>query len=265
MKTERYAFFLDIDGTLWRRGDIPQDNKDTIKKVRSMGHAVLINTGRSLGFIPQSLFDEIELDGVVSGIGASVIVDGEYVEKTFFTEDEIGRVLDFFSDRDNLIILEGEERVIYFKRSDAPKSPFHSKSVSQTANISAREEWDEYYKNEPITKITVHAFIPNEKEIKALSSNFSVIAHPEENYTEIGIRGFDKGVGMLKAAERLGIDQKHCVAMGDSPNDTAMLEAAGISVAMGDAAESVKQMSDIISLPCMEGGVAHAMKQILGI
>lgn len=265
MNSERYAFFLDIDGTLWRRGDIPQDNKDMIKKVRAMGHAVFINTGRSLGFIPQSLFDEIELDGVVSGIGASIIIDGKYVEKTFFTKEEVGRVLDFFAGYDNLIILEGEEKVVYFKREDAQRSPFQISASDRSANISSRQEWDRYYKDEPMTKITIHAFLPDEKELQELSRCFTVIAHPDENYTEIGILGFDKGIGMLKAADHLGIDQAHCVAMGDSPNDAAMLEAAGISVAMGDAAESVKQMSDIISLPCMEGGVAHAMKQILNI
>ena len=70
---------------------------------------------------------------------------------------------------------------------------------------------------------------------------------------------------MVKAAEILGIDVSHCVAMGDSSNDLAMLEAAGISVAMGDAYDVVKQMADIVSVNCMDGGVAYAMKKILNI
>ena len=264
MKTDKYAFFLDIDSTLWKWGVIPPINKETIKRVRELGHKVFINTGRSYGYIPKTLFDEVELDGVVSGIGASVRINGEHIEKKHISAEDIKYIFEYFAGKGIWVIFEGEERVIFYNDNKEAECNFLPEGTDAYILLD-ENEWNQKYLCEPISKITVDKFVPNEEEIAELSKRFSVISHPEENYTEIGVLGYDKGVGMLKAAEFLGIDVSHCVAMGDSPNDLAMLEAAGISVAMGDAYDVVKGMADIVSVNCMDGGVAHAMKLILKI
>ena len=264
MENNIYAFFLDIDSTLWKWGVIPPVNKETIKRVRELGHKVFINTGRSYGYIPKNLFDEVELDGVISGVGASVRINGVCIEKKHISAEDIKYIFDYFAGKGIWVIFEGEEKVIFYNDNKEAECNFLPDGTDAYVLLD-ENEWNEKYSRELISKITVDRFVPNEEEIAELSKRFSVISHPEENYTEIGVLGYDKGVGMLKAAEFLGIDVSHCVAMGDSPNDLAMLEAAGISVAMGDAYEVVKQSVDIVSVNCMDGGVAHAMKQILKI
>ena len=58
---------------------------------------------------------------------------------------------------------------------------------------------------------------------------------------EFNARGVDKGNGLLPVMEKLGIDKEHVIAIGDSDNDLEMLQMAGISVAMGNAAAHIKE------------------------
>jgi hydroxymethylpyrimidine pyrophosphatase-like HAD family hydrolase len=50
------------------------------------------------------------------------------------------------------------------------------------------------------------------------------------------------------------------MALGDAPNDMEMLEFAGISVAMGNGKEEVKQVADYVTSTVDEDGWAKAMK-----
>ncbi len=81
---------------------------------------------------------------------------------------------------------------------------------------------------------------------------------------EIVINGCDKSLGMKIALEAFHIPRDRSIAMGDSANDTEMLEFAGISVAMGNSADKVKEMCSYVSTNAADGGVAHALREILG-
>ena len=53
------------------------------------------------------------------------------------------------------------------------------------------------------------------------------------------------------------------MACGDSPNDGAMIKAAGIGVAMGNADESIKDIADFVTLSNTEDGVAYAVRKFV--
>jgi hydroxymethylpyrimidine pyrophosphatase-like HAD family hydrolase len=48
-------------------------------------------------------------------------------------------------------------------------------------------------------------------------------------------------------ARHYGIEQKEVMAIGDSYNDMAMIEWAGIGVAMGNACPAVKAAADYVT------------------
>ena len=80
MIDNRFAVFLDIDGTLISDSfRIPTPNLEAIAAARAKGHMVFINTGRSWGYIPDELREQFNVDGVVAGSGAMIIIDGETV------------------------------------------------------------------------------------------------------------------------------------------------------------------------------------------
>ena len=64
---------------------------------------------------------------------------------------------------------------------------------------------------------------------------------------EVTAKGVDKGSALLALADRLGIPHECTLAVGDSDNDRAMLEKAGVAAVMANGMERVKQLADIVS------------------
>ena len=53
------------------------------------------------------------------------------------------------------------------------------------------------------------------------------------------------------------------MAFGDAENDAEMLSFAGIGVAMGNAAEILKQIADMVTASNAEDGVAQTIEKLL--
>ena len=74
-----------------------------------------------------------------------------------------------------------------------------------------------------------------------------------------------KGSGLLTLAAKLGIDRSETMALGDQQNDVTMIEAAGLGVAMGNAAPEVKAVADVETTTQNADGVGVAVeKWVLG-
>ena len=69
-----------------------------------------------------------------------------------------------------------------------------------------------------------------------------------------------KDHGIRKILEDHGFTREESIAFGDSDNDLEMLEFAGIGVAMGNAAESVKEVADYVTSHIDEDGIWNACK-----
>lgn len=79
---------------------------------------------------------------------------------------------------------------------------------------------------------------------------------------EIMDGGVSKGAALSALAARLGIPMSDVMAIGDHENDLTMLKAAGVSVAMGNALDSVKAVCKHTTLNNNEAGVAHAVRSL---
>ena len=80
---------------------------------------------------------------------------------------------------------------------------------------------------------------------------------------EVNAAGVDKGAGLLALAERLGLPASALMACGDGGNDVAMLRAAGLGVAMANAAPEVKAAADTVTASNNEDGVARAVETFI--
>ena len=79
------------------------------------------------------------------------------------------------------------------------------------------------------------------------------------NNLEFLAKGVHKGSAVAALAERLNLTMDQVMAVGDNENDLSMLDAAGVSVAMGNAAEHVKARAMHVTRSNQEDGVAHAV------
>ena len=71
--------------------------------------------------------------------------------------------------------------------------------------------------------------------------------------------GVDKGSGIARMGEMLGVDPANMACVGDSYNDLPMLRACGLPIAMGKAPEELVAMASHIAPTVGENGLAHAI------
>jgi Cof subfamily protein (haloacid dehalogenase superfamily) len=79
-------------------------------------------------------------------------------------------------------------------------------------------------------------------------------------YLEFNPEGVDKGAGLRKLAELLGIDLAQTIAVGDAANDASMVEAAGVGVCVANARDGLDQVANYRAASTNDDGV---LKEIL--
>ena len=80
---------------------------------------------------------------------------------------------------------------------------------------------------------------------------------------EVTAAGVDKGNALLALADRLGIPHENTLAVGDSENDRAMLEKAGIAAVMANGMPQIKALGDLVSeADCDHDGVAELFRKL---
>ena len=85
------------------------------------------------------------------------------------------------------------------------------------------------------------------------------LADAETTSLEISPRGVTKALGLQILCRYLGIPIEESVAVGDADNDIDVLKAAGLSVAMGNANKTVKDLCDVIVADNDRDGVVEVI------
>ena len=97
-----------------------------------------------------------------------------------------------------------------------------------------------------------------EKEVMAQLPNLSASRwHPI--FADINVKGVDKASGIREFAFYYDFDISHTIAFGDGGNDVSMLREAGIGIAMGGAAESIRAVSDYVTDTVDNDGIRNAL------
>jgi Cof subfamily protein (haloacid dehalogenase superfamily) len=80
-------------------------------------------------------------------------------------------------------------------------------------------------------------------------------------FCEVMAAGATKAAAVAWTARHLGLDPGATLAIGDSPNDIPMLQAAALGVAMGNATPMVQAAADALTASNNEDGVAEAIER----
>lgn len=79
---------------------------------------------------------------------------------------------------------------------------------------------------------------------------------------EILPKGISKGYGLKVLSSYLKIKPSEIIVVGDNYNDLEMFRYAGLSVAMANAPQEVKDIATFVTLSNDEEGIAHAIQSI---
>lgn len=101
-----------------------------------------------------------------------------------------------------------------------------------------------------------------QKQIAAVLPASLTVVQTAAFYLEIIPHNINKGQGLREICRLLGISPQQTIAFGDAENDIPMLHAAGMGVAMGNAAESVKAAADRVTISNNRDGIAFALEEM---
>lgn len=88
------------------------------------------------------------------------------------------------------------------------------------------------------------------------------VVRTTSDFVEVMAPGVSKGVALHELAARLAIPREAIVAIGDGENDIALLDAAGLGIAMGNAMPALLPHAQQTTLSNAEDGVAHALARL---
>jgi len=90
-----------------------------------------------------------------------------------------------------------------------------------------------------------------------------VVVRSHSLFVEGNPLGVNKGTALEWLAGYLNVSQAQVMAIGDQGNDVAMIEWAGLGVAMGGADQVVQAVADWVAPPLSQDGAAVAVERFL--
>ena len=270
---------LDLDGTLFDNSSrISKRNLTAIRSITDKGIHVVISTGRPFEGIP---FDQIKGTGInyaitANGSGIYEISTGKCLYENAMDEELVTPILNFLLTRDiHMDAFIGGKGYIPIQCVETAQKLTVPSSIKNYI-ITTRTRLDNIlqfiHENQlKVQKMTLNFYpaadgtlIDRETVRKFLVSNPSITTVcGGYNNLEFTRADANKGVGLRKLAEILGVNPDATMAIGDTENDLAIIEAAGIGVAMGNATDAVKARADYVTTTNTKDGVAAAIEHFI--
>ena len=254
----KYALFFDIDGTLvsFKTHEIPPSTIFALTQAKANGHKVFISTGRPPLIITNLGAIEHLIDGYVTINGALCFVGDKMVRCKDIPKEAALTVVQDAQEKNYGLIIVGEKDVAVFDPNGEVDRVFRGEIAVE--NLNQAKPLDQVLEQR-ILQLT--PFFPEAYEhdlMLRIPSCTSGRWHPA--FTDITAKGADKGEGILTLAAHLGLDPQYTMAFGDGGNDSSMIKAAGIGVAMGNALESLKQEADYTTTSVDDDGILNALR-----
>ena len=255
---------IDLDGTLLRSdGTVSQHTLDVLQKAREKGIIVAIATGRMyqgahkygemlhLGDSPLLLF----AGGLIETLASKNILFQQPVSLADTTKvlalakkyhwqmqtyiDDVLGVAEYGPLIQEYEQVTGCKAVVYGDAFYTPKGP----------------------SNKLLSRGTHEELVQRKEIIEREMPGKFMIAFSAPTFMEMMPQGVNKGVGIQRLGALYGITVPQIMALGDSQNDLDMLKAAGLSVAMDNAADEVKACADVVTASNNDDGVAKAIEK----
>ena len=105
-----------------------------------------------------------------------------------------------------------------------------------------------------------------ENIVQNLKEQFGNTIHScisRQDFCEIVHPNVSKWVAVEELLKLWNIKPNEVMAIGDQDNDIAMIEGAGIGVAMGNAPKHIQDKADFVTKSIQENGVLHALNEFV--
>ncbi len=254
----------DMDGTLLTTDKkISARNFEAIRRASEMGCLFCLCTGRTLVGI-SSYVKELGIDSpIISANGAVVAMpDGEILYE-FEMSSESARTLYGYAKKLDVTVCLWSKNLLYANRIDRYVEHYEkvmgvkAELFDNIEPIVEKGVLKMIWYAEPERMPELHAFL---QENCPKDNNW---ANSTPRMIEFNDVRTSKATAMAYIGEKYGIKQEEMIAIGDNYNDLPMLEYAGLSVAMGNAPDEIKEKSDFVTDTNDNDGVGKALERFV--
>jgi len=262
---------LDLDGTtLDPQGKVTERTREAIRYAKSKGVRVIVNTGRIYAISHDIARDLETSDDLLCSVGTICFQNfydngGTIMFRHSFDFELSKRIMKCletlpvfttaFSCRD--VYTDHKSFEMGFTRNAffTPERIFDNLCEGMEKNgLTQIEKFSTVADHEVLkqTEEIIHREFPNLNPVWSSPHMFEII--PE---------GIDKGTGLRDLAAHYGIERHEIIAVGDSNNDWAMLQYAGLPVAMANADDGTKGICRYITGSNADDGVAQMIYELI--
>ena len=299
MKQPVSLIALDMDGTLFNgQSEISKEDQDAIREASSRRIHVSISTGRPYAGLPVTLLSGLGVSYAITSNGAAVwdlgtdplgAVYSRYSDaetrqtsepaclvRRLFPVEKAREVFGLYQEFEGSLSVFSDGRVIrdrlaqermgnHLRRLLSLSTEAKQPNDGRFTVVRDLTEWMSRHAHE-VEKMCVFfgdpdlasSWLPRFRAIPGVE----VVQGSPENI-EVTAAGVDKGEALLTLADRLGIPRAQTLAVGDSENDRAMLEKAGVAAVMANGMPQIKALADLVTTAdCNHDGVAEVFETL---
>ena len=277
------AIFLDMDGTILHENNKASNyTKDVVDELREKGFKVFLATGRSYSEIHQLVPEGFKVDGIISSNGTTGEIEDQNLFKHSLSLEQVKKIVklaqqqhiyyEVFPFGAQLIALKEDYQWMrdMITGETPPNNVSHSEWTSRLDAMKDKIDWRDELPDLDYSKI--YLFNPNLDKITTFRDELiqnkvllSISVSNSSRYNaETMAYNTDKGTGIKEMIEHFGIQQEETLVIGDSDNDRAMFDFGQYTVAMKNARQEIKDITDEVTEETNEeDGAAKYLKSRL--
>mmetsp|Transcript_5631 Transcript_5631/g.20492 ORF Transcript_5631/g.20492 Transcript_5631/m.20492 type:complete len:320 (-) Transcript_5631:1966-2925(-) len=256
----------DVDGTLLNSEHCLTDRTvRAVRRARELGVKVVLATGKARGPWAAEVLPALELSepGVFLQGLCTYSGDGKVLHQTVLGPNVVKQAAVYARSLGVTLTAYCGERILCEATNEQTDRllPYKEPVPEGVGPLDMYAEAVETHKvifmapEEQITELR--------PEIEARFGSVASITKALPGMLELLPLGASKGQGVKRLLRELGVDAAKVLAIGDGENDIEMLQLAGVSVAMGNAKDIVKQVATYTTSSNDDDGFAKAIERLV--
>lgn len=243
--------FFDIDGTLVdsATGCIPDKTYTALRALRESGVLLCLATGRCPVVLPD--FNGFRFDAYSTFNGSLCYTEDAVIYSNPLTAGDVATVLDNAAAIGRPVSVATRDRMA----ANGIDQDLWDYYLLANSTLTVADDFDSACQ-EDVYQIMLGCR-PSDHDAILQGTTGVQIAVSWPRAVDVIPSSSGKGVSIRKILEYFNLEPRQAMAFGDSYNDIEMLQAVGTGVAMGNAAEKLKEIADDVCGCVSEDGIYH--------
>lgn len=248
--------FFDIDGTLidMEKKCVTEKMLETLRRLQEKGIIICIATGRSPMDVPK--FQGVEFDAIINFNGSYCHCGNKQIYSNPLRTNDIKTIIRNAAGINRPIAVATDEKVI----ANGSEKDLVDYFAIAKMTVDVSEDFDRMVEEDNVYQIMMGGY-KEEYHIIVKDTENAKIAAWWNRAIDIIPKNVGKGIGVNKVLEYYGIDKSQAMAFGDGNNDIEMFEQVGHPIAMGNASDDLKAISEQICGHVAEDGIYYFCKE----